>query len=704
MRLEYTIAADDRPLRRTLRGIEGEVRASSKRTARDSTKLGGEKAQDAHVRAHIRELQRREAAERRAADRTAKYWQDAHRRAADHRIREEARAERAREREARRSTRIAAREREELSQRMRGGIARTAVGSVGAVARMGGMALGLAGGFAAAGALDQELEINRRATQLSISAGTPDQRDALKREALAVRGFTGAETLSSMQGFVEKTGNLSAARAMIQDMGRLALATSTDFGEMGMAAGQAFNVIRDTITDPKEQMKALNEVMRNLAAGGNMGAVEIKDMVTELGGLGAATRKFEGGPVELIKQAAAMAQASIARGGAGTAPETTTAVTRFAQDIVQNQKHFKAAGVEIFSDKNKTKLLGMEHIAANVLEKTGGDLTKINAMFGVYGERALAGFSPLFIEAERKKKGSGRAAVAAEFSKFTGATLTDQQIKTNVDTRLADPDVQLKEAAKAFNTAVGQSLVPVAVDAAHKFAELAPQIGAMARTVAKFVGFLVENPFAGVGVIVGGSIAKDIASAGLANIISGEIKGKLGAAMNGVGLGLSVATMIVTAGILNFEKREADIKAGGEGVNEARKLAKEGDVAAIDSLIQKQRERATGAGKSGFGRTFAEVIGSFLTGSFLVPDGDKALGDTGARLKARTQGFADSFEKNVTDQNREVDVKSQEQFLQDLMKLRDAAAAAALELAKVKSNDTTGSGAAARNGPINTRS
>lgn len=568
MRLEYEIAADDRQIRRTLRGIEGEVRSSARRQSRESAKAtgaGAEKQNDAHVKAHIRELQRREQAERRAADRTSKYWQDAHRKAADHRIREEARAERAREREVRRAERTLRRERAELGQRVRGGVAgvtRGVAGGIGTVARYGGAAAGLIGGFAAAGALEEQMEIRRRASQLSISAGRPGEKDELAREALNVRGFSGSETLSSMQGFVEKTGNLTAARAMIQDMGRLALATSTDFGEMGAAAGQAFNVIRDTITDPRQQMVALNDVMRNLAAGGNMGAVEIKDMVTELGGLGAATRKFQGGPVELIKQAAAMAQASIARGGAGTAPETTTAVSRFAADIVQNQKQFKAAGVNIFSDKSNTKLLGMESIAANVLEKTGGDLTKINSMFGVYGERALAGFSPLFIDAEKKKKGSGRAAVEAEFKKFTGATLTDSQIGANVSSRLSDPDLQVKEAVKEFNTQVGTQLLPVLTQLIPKFTAMIPTIASVTGSLAKLAGFVAENPVKGIGAIIGAKIAADVGG----GMIRESIEKSLSTAIATSG-GLKVAggISIAAASVLLAAQQYSDLSTQTEG-------------------------------------------------------------------------------------------------------------------------------------------
>ncbi len=705
MRLEYQIAVDDSQMKRSLRGIEGEVKASSRRTARDTSGIASGRNNDAHVRARTREIIRVEQAERRAAERSTKYWQDAHRKTADHRIREEARAERAREREVRRTNRVALRERAELGQRVRGGVSsvtRGVGGALGTVARVGGMAVGLAGGFAAAGALDEQMEIRRRASQLSISAGKPGERGALIEESQMVRGFTGSETLSSMQGFVEKTGNLGAARAMIQDMGRLALATSTDFGEMGMAAGQAFNVIRDTITDPKEQMKALNEVMRNLAAGGNMGAVEIKDMVTELGGLGAATRKFEGGPVELIKSAAAMAQAAIARGGAGTAPETTTAVTRFAQDIVQNQKQFKAAGVDVFQPgSGNTKLKGMEEIAVNVLEKTGGDLTKIGAMFGVFGERALAGVSPLFVDAEKRQKGSGRAAVLAEFKKFTGATLTDAQIEANVGTRLSDPDLQVKEAVKEFNLQVGTQLVPVLTQMIPKFAQLIPTIAKVTESLGSFAGFVMDNPFTGIGAIVGAKIAADIGG----GMIRDSIEKSLTTAIATSG-GLKVAggVSIVAASALLVAQQYSELSTQTEGFG--------GIMAGIGSLLnggsfaegvsQYQDERAIDRYTDPFGKEAKARREAQLQASAALPSSLSTAGVTSGKVTSYIPGAgplmpgapapaSQSTESLVGPLN-----KSAAELSNVALLLGNAAAA-------LTAAGPTASTAPARNGPINTR-
>jgi hypothetical protein len=695
VRLEYELAGDATQIKRVLRGVEAEAKASNRRMARDaqqSTSSVARRVSTGTSRAEVQQVKQIERERLRAVENEKRARLRADRevaQAASSLDRQRSRGLMQQFREAERAAVRQASASSRTAQRVRGGAASMIGAGIGGVARMGGTAAAVAGGFGAASALSESFSVQRRASQLAISGGVPEQRGALAQEALGVKGFTGTETLGAMQGFVEKTGDLGAARALIQDIGKLSLATSADFEEMGSAAGQAFNVIRDTIKDPKEQIKAVNDVMRTLAAQGNLGAVEIKDMATELAGLGAATRKFEGGPVELLKTVGAMAQASVARGGAASAPEATTAVTRFAQDIVQNQGKFAAADIGIFSDASKTKLRGPEDIMLDVLEKTQGDLTKINAMFGVYAERAVGGFSPLFIDSEKQKKGSGRAAVKAEFKKFKEAGLTDAQVNERAGVRMGDDDLQIKEAMKVFNQAVGQHLAPAAGQLAKNFSELAPLAGGLARALGRFVGFLAENPVAGVGAIVGVSIAKEIASAGLANIISGEISGKLGAALSGLGAGLSIATMIVTANVLNFEKREASIGVGGKALGTARELAQRGDAAGLEKMITEQKDRISAAKKEGFVESTLKGAGSFV-GSL---GGLRQMSpEQKARIEERSQ---------LLDQNKQVEIRSQEGFLLEMENLRKAAAAAAGEMAKVKA---PGGPEASRVAPINSPS
>jgi hypothetical protein len=646
MRLVYEISASDTQLRRVLRGVEQEARASSRRMAREQLS-----ALQGPGRKEAGQARRYDESQARASARAAESLDRQRSRSVLANIRNE-------ERERMRSARSAAQAAEQLDrQRSRGlmqqireqeraqahrertarsvgsGAARSISGGIGTVARVGGAALGLLGGFSAAGALEEQMSIKRQATQVALSAGDPTQKAALEKEALGVKGFTGTETLGALGGFVQKTGDLGAGRADIKTLGSLALASSSDFGEMGEAAGQAFNVIRDTIKDPVQQVEALNEVLRTLVGQGQLGAVEIKDMTTELAGLGAASRAFTGGPVELLKTMGAMAQASVARGGSRDAAEATTAVTRFAADLTKHpaQKALAGLGVNVFADKGRTKLKDPRQIMGDIMDKTHGDLVKVEEVLNAESKKALAGFAPLYLAAEKQKKGTGRAAINAEFERFNSATPSMDEINKRASLRLEDPDLQIKETMKAFNAAVGNELLPVLTRMIPKFAEALPSIAKFTEGAAKAGEYLLENPYKGIGLIIAGSVAKDIAAAGLGSLLEkllvsvfagqaatsvaggaaasagGLATGAAGAA-GGVGLALGGAIAAAVAGTAaaGYEGYQLTQQSGGlsgVGAGIGGVLAGRGYAGGVDDYMNEQARAASwtpAAGRSWF--------------------------------------------------------------------------------------------------------
>ncbi len=691
MRLEYTISATgEDQLKRTIRGIEGELKASNRRVASESRRAssgggsvltGGADARqaDAHVRARtahiVREHQRAERAAEQAVRNRSKLEEQAQRRKAAMQNRYFADEQRKQEALERSAARTAARNRSR-EERIRsrstdsfvGGAARSARGAVGGALAIGGTALGVAGGFAAAGAILEQSQVRTRAAKLANQAGDPGLKGQLAQEAGQVRGFTGAESLSALEAFVTPTGDLGTARAILQDMGTLALATGTDFAELGAAAGQAFNVIRDTIQDPKQQIAELKDVMTTLAQQGSMGSVEIKDLATQLASLGASTRMFDGGPGKMIKTMGTLAQLAVARGGASSAAEASTAVARFGKDIITNRKNYKAAGIDIFSDDTNTKLKDPMEIIQAVLAKTGGDLTKVSNMFEVESMKAFQGFAPVWTEAEKRnsqlpkgeqlKKGeAGRAAVDAEYRKFANANVAQSVLRDRAESLLVEPEMQFKEATKAFNEAVGSQLLPVLTRLIPEFTQLIPVAGGAARVFAKLVSAFAENPFTGIGLLVGAAIVKDIVGAKIGDMVKralGWISGPRaggggaevstavgaggGAATTGKGrfvgmptgaaaaaaagtgamIGLTVATAIITAGVANFEMGEEDMRQSGQ-----RKLAalRSTDPAEVRRLRDEQLKEIENTEKRGFfGGAIAGLFGDGAADALTDPE------------------------------------------------------------------------------------
>jgi hypothetical protein len=622
--LRYDIAVTGMSqLRTVVRGVEQELLASSKRVHQragvkpgtkpgavaDETKRtarGVEQLDRQRSRALMADFSRQERARIRSERNVA--------RAAEQLDKQRSRALMSQFQRNERAQAKSLRDRERTLRSVGGGAARSVRGALGGAAMIGGAALGVAGGFAAGEALRERVSIQQRASQLANQAGNPRLKGQLAQEATSVKGFTGEEALGGLEQFTNLTGNLPMARAALKDMSQLALATSTDLGELMAAAGNAFIPLSDQIKDPVKQLEALKEVMTVIAAQGAVGAVEIKDLATEMAGLAAVTNKFQGDPKDLIKTVGAMAQAARQRGGAESAPEAVTSVSRFTSDIVEHNKAFGAAGINVFSDKTKTKLRDPKEIMIDMLKKTKGSLPQITNLFGVRGERAVAGFSPLFAAAEaqnaklptgkRQKEGvAGEAAVRAEFKRLTDVQLGIKEVKERADSRLADPDLQFKEAMKDFNLAVSRELLPALTSLVPQFKAMLPNVAAAAHMFAKLISFLTENPFTGLGILVGGAIIKEIAIAGLGAKIGDAVTkaaagaapaagtpaaGMLGAVGTGAQIGLTVATAIITANVANFEKGEADMTVSGQALNRVRAST---DAEAVRKEVQEQRKK-----------------------------------------------------------------------------------------------------------------
>ncbi len=563
MRLSYEIATTGvEQLRSVLRGVEREAaasdkrletgkRASAQRVAREQMALmqgPGRKEQTASIRARERaeamataRAMREKAAAQRLEQRQQLGIIKSEERA---RIQSERNLQRARESLDRQrarglmqlhqqSERAAAKlsaGRRATAERIGSGFAQSVRGGVGSTLALGSTALGVAGGFATAGALREESDVRRRASALANKAGDPSAKDALAEEATHVRGFTGSETLEAMDKMFGKTGDLGVVRAAIKDLGDLTIAVDANFGEMGQAAGNAFNVIADRIKDPQKRVEALQRTMAGWAGQGNIGTVELSDMASLGGRLGGASRKFAGDPVKLLLSMGAMAQAAARAGGASDAAEATTGVARFAADLTKKpaQKALDRLGVKVFADKNHQFLKDPQEILASILDKTKGSLSLGEEIMNAESGKVLSGFSEVWTNAEAQKKGSGHAAVLGEFERYNKAALSPEMRTAQANSRMADPDMQFKEATKAFNAAVGRDLLPAVTRLVPQFTAMIPNIANASSEVAKFVGWFAENPVKGVGVVIAASVAKDVASAGISAALSSGVSSLVG--------------------------------------------------------------------------------------------------------------------------------------------------------------------------------
>ena len=560
--LRYDIVAvGENQLRAVIRGIEGEILGSNKRMTAQIRASGGGGGR--RPRALVGGASAEQKAVARAAiSEDAKVWREKERQAKRFaKIEIEAYAKVDRERVAGIKREQAAREK--LATSMSRGVATSVVRSVGGVVRAGGQVASVVGGLAIASALHDQMQVQAGASRVANQGGRPDLKGQLATQAQTIAGFTGEQSLGALDQFVQKSGDLKAGMAAWQMMGKVALATSSDITEVGEAAGAAFNAIAQDTKDPVEQLRILEDVMKTLATQGNMGSVEMRDFAVELPKLAAAARRFGGDSGSSLKMMGALTQLAVKRGGATDAAEAGTSVMRFTDDLIKDGKAKKGRpGLNVFTDSTNTKLRDPGEIIGDIMSSTHGDLTKIGTMFGQRGMRALSGVSGTYMDAyngaEKTQKGSGdaagRAAILAALKEFTGAG--SEGFDEKVKSRMADPDIQLTEAVKAFNVAIGTELMPALTKLLPQFTALAPAAKEVTESLVTFVQYLSQNPFEGVGALIAAKITADLGQAAL-----GEVAKKAIATQLGMAGGVVVTTAIVTVTVLEMMMADSVLSA-----------------------------------------------------------------------------------------------------------------------------------------------
>lgn len=375
-----------------------------------------------------------------------------------------------------------------------------AMGVVGSAVR--GMGLNLDMGQHMASAIDLE----KRATDISNAAYMPGKSGAagirqdagqLQREARQVGADAALDPNKAMEGlqaFVGKTGDLETGRAILADMAKLSRATGTNLEDMVNAAGDVANGLGDT--DNKAQK--VSDVMRAIAAQGKVGAVEIKDLATQMAKVQAASGGFEGDGSANIAKLNAIAQMSRSRGGSASASQAATSTLSFANTFSKGKriKAFDDFGVSIQGAGGKTRdpmEIIKDSIRAAGSKEHGGmaqfDMN-MNKMFMDTRARAgTKGFEQIF-----KENGGGEAgieAVAAAMRELEGATMSQAEVSRSFNKSMETTEAK----TQAFNNAMSGVAADMKDVLAPALVSLAPAVLGAAKEFASLVAWMTGSPF-----------------------------------------------------------------------------------------------------------------------------------------------------------------------------------------------------------------
>lgn len=361
-----------------------------------------------------------------------------------------------------------------------------------------GLAASIAGGLARSQGVDLDLtslmtknaSLETLATNVSNSgymAGDPrnGKRVAareLMNDALDVGTRTGTDANTIMEGlgkFVGLTGDLKTGREMMESLAMLAKATGSEFDDMAAAAG---NVSMNLDNTP-DKAKRVEAVMRVIAGQGKMGAVEIKDMATQMAKIASQAGQFEGPVEDTIATLGAMAQESRAHGASASATQAATSVASFVSMLKtpkRAEKFEAATGTKVFNPATGM-LRDPRSIIKEALTKVGMDPIKLKEIFAnVQGARAMEGFATIY-----RRAGGGKAgldAVDAEFERLRNAAVSEAEIRESFARAMKSGPSQ----AEAFNQQMRKTalqmqdallpalvaLAPAVVSATQKFADV----------------------------------------------------------------------------------------------------------------------------------------------------------------------------------------------------------------------------------------
>lgn len=294
----------------------------------------------------------------------------------------------------------------------------------------------------------------RLAQQLSNSGYMPGQsgpngqivgRQTLlgeSRQTAINTGMARGDILEGMQAFVGKTGDLNLARQSMEDLAKLSRATGTSFADMANASAEVANVLGDV----PDKGKVVEGIMRQVAGQGKLGAVEVRDMATQMAKIATQASKFQGGAAENISILGTIAQEAKGRGGATNAAQATTAVARFADQLTQKTvlNKMSAHGLNVFADSGHTQLKQAPDVIKAILRYTHGDLGKLSdIMPSSIARKAIGGFAQVYNQAGGGDK--GLAAVDAEFKRFAAQQLTTEEVNRSFAASMETSEAKAKQ-------------------------------------------------------------------------------------------------------------------------------------------------------------------------------------------------------------------------------------------------------------------
>jgi hypothetical protein len=444
-----------------------------------------------------------------------------------------------------------------IGKRVGSGLGGLAHGAVG----MAGMALSLGGGLGVADAVQSGFAAERAAAQLvnavtssgKAPAGANVNSILSQAGGIAINsGMSKAEVVSGALAYARSArgGDFNGAMGNMDFFAKMSKATGANIEELAGAAG----ILQSQNADLGKDPALMRQMLLNAYAQTKSGSVSLPDAAKQFGTLGSTRGFYQGN--EANNQMTLLGLGQIAAAG-GSAEEIGTFIKDVSTEAAQH-RHAKGNFVGLENMGVKFDKVGRmespEQMIGAVMKATGGDLGQIGEIFG---KRGL----PLFSELQKSYLGAGGgdkgvAAVQAQIHGVTQSTMTTQDLESQFAQVMETPAERTAKAFERVKEAAEERLTPFMLKMADALEKNEPQIERFMDDIASAVDWLTQHPFEGLGIIIAGSITKDIAAAAIGEGVRAAFD-KAIAAAGSKGINLGGALSIAAAGAVAIAAEQA---------------------------------------------------------------------------------------------------------------------------------------------------
>lgn len=526
----------------------------------------------------------------------------------------------------------------------------------GAVKAVGGAGLaltGIAGAGLAASAVAQASKLDEMTRRLSI-AGRGKGEQGVSPEALRkeftntgiATGFDPEQVASGVAAYVAKTGDLETARK-----------NQRTYATVAQGAGANITEVFEAAADLSDKMdvKSVEDMASAfaiLSAQGRLGAFELKAMAAQFPEIFSSAANAGAKGLQGVRDVGATMQ--LAMKATGNSSEAATAVNSMFRQMaakakdMQSGKAFSGRKVQVYEGGDPTKnMLNFATVAQNAISASRGDISQLNDVFDARGRKALDPLINKYKEAYNKagggKKGdqAGREAMKGIFEDFSKVNADFSEVERDASDAMKSFSVQMEIFNTQIKEAIASQIFPELVKLAPELKQLIPHVKDASKAFVSLVKFFANHPFVGIGGAIAASITYDIAKAKLGSVVTNALKGALGtgtaavgagaaggavaggwgaktitkggtqtwggaaaAAGTGLAVGGMIASAIFTAGVVNFDNAEVNMKEAGKDLNDARNMGID-DIEKLRQLKQDQVKRVNEAKAPGV----ADVVG-----------------------------------------------------------------------------------------------